>query len=77
MTKERKSLRKPLSFSTTMRNPERIAGFLNCIIPFEGQVLTNDIIHEIVVKVITEKLYYTQKYEMKVQNIKIFIKILI
>lgn len=70
MTKERKSLRKPLSFSTTMRNPERIAGFLNCIIPFEGQILTNDIIHEVIIKLISEKLYYTQKYEMKVPKYK-------
>lgn len=70
MTKERKATRKPLSFSTTMRNPERIAGFLNCILPFEGQVLTNKIIHEVAVKLISEKLYYTQKYEMKVPEYK-------
>lgn len=67
---ERNAERKPLSFSTTMRNPERIAGFLNCILPFEGQILTNDIIHEVIVKVISEKLYYTQKYEMKVLEYK-------
>lgn len=70
MTKERKSERKPLSFSTTMRNPDRIAGFLNCILPFEGQVLTNDVIHEVVVKLISGKLYYTQKYEMKIPEYK-------
>lgn len=70
MTKERKAVRKPLSFSTTMRNPERIAGFLNCILPYEGQILTNTIIHEVIVKLISEKLYYTQKYEMKVPAYK-------
>lgn len=40
MAKEREKEYKPLSFSTTMRNPARIADFLNCILPFEGQILT-------------------------------------
>ena len=70
MTKKRKAQHKPLSFSTTMRNPERIAGFLNCVLPFEGQVLTNEIINEIIINLITKKLYYTQKYEMKVPAYK-------
>lgn len=48
---------KPLSFSTTMRNPNRIADFLNCLLPFEGMTLTNDLIDKIVRKVIKEKLY--------------------
>lgn len=48
---------KPLSFSTTMRNPDRIAGFLNCLLPYEGQILTNELILGIVRKVIKEKLY--------------------
>lgn len=66
MTKERNAVRKPLSFSTTMRNPERIAGFLKCILPYEGQVLNNDVIHEVAINLIRDKYYYTQKYEMKV-----------
>ena len=70
MSKERKAVRKPLSFSTTMRNPERIAGFLNCVLPFEGQILTNKIIHEVIIKLISEKLYFTQKYEMKIPEYK-------
>lgn len=43
MPRERAAEYKPLSFSTTMRNPTRIAGFLNCILPFEGKILTNEI----------------------------------
>lgn len=70
MTKEKQSLRKPLSFSTTMRNPERIAGFVKNLLPFEGQILTNEVIHEVAVNLITDKLYYTQKYEMKVPEYK-------
>ena len=53
----RKAEHKPLSFSTTMRNPERMAGFLNCIKPFEGMILTNEVIMKIVYKVIEGKLY--------------------
>lgn len=66
MTKERQKEYKPLSFSTTMRNPARIAEFLKCILPYEGQILTSNIIHEVAMNLIIAKLYYTEKYEMKV-----------
>ena len=52
-----KSKIKPLSFSTTMRNPERIANFLSCLSHFEGQILTNQVIDDIVFNVINNKLY--------------------
>lgn len=57
MPRERQSEYKPLSFSTTMRNPARIADFLNCILPFEGQVLTNVIINQVATTLIKKKLY--------------------
>lgn len=44
MARKREAEYKPLSFSTTMRNPLRIADFLKCILPYEGQTLTNEII---------------------------------
>lgn len=50
---------KPLSFSTTMRNPNRIAGFLSQIVEFEGQILTSEIIYKVIHNVIKNKLYYT------------------
>lgn len=53
----RNSEHKPLSFSTTMRNPERISQFVACIKEFEGQILTNEIIMKIVKKIIGKKLY--------------------
>lgn len=53
----RKIEHKPLSFSTTIRNPERIAEFVNCIKDFEGQILTESIIMRIVKNVIKNKLY--------------------
>lgn len=59
MARERKKEYKPLSFSTTMRNPARIADFLKCILPFEGQVLTNEIIHEVAINLISNKVYTT------------------
>ena len=52
MSKERAKEYKPLSFSTTMRNPARIAAFLNCILPYEGQILTNAIIDQVAINLI-------------------------
>lgn len=48
---------KPLSFSTTMRNPERIASFLQVIKDFDGQILDEDLIKKIVSKTLKNKLY--------------------
>lgn len=53
----KKEEHKPLSFSTTMRNPERIAAFLSCLKEFEKMILTNDLIDKIVKKIIKNKLY--------------------
>lgn len=55
---------KPLSFSTTMRNPDRIAGFLNQIVEFENEILTTEVIYKIIHNVIKNKLYYTM-YEYR------------
>lgn len=53
----RKAERKPLSFSTTMRNPSRIVSFLNCLLPYENQILTHDVIMKVIHNAIKEKLY--------------------
>lgn len=74
MARERQKEYKPLSFSTTMRNPARIAAFLNCILPYEGQVLTSDIIHKVAANLIAAKLYYTEKYEMKIPEYRTIYK---
>lgn len=57
MAREREAEYKPLSFSTTMRNPARIADFLKCILPYEGQTLTNKIIMSVASSLIKKKLY--------------------
>lgn len=60
---------KPLSFSTTMRNPNRIAGFLKCLMNVENQVLTNEIAINVAKKLINKKLYWT-RYEKSVPEYK-------
>lgn len=59
MPRGRRLERKPLSFSTTMRNPMRIAAFLNVIVPYEGQVLDDNTINCIVSDVLKSKIYTT------------------
>ena len=49
--------RKPLSFSTTLRSPERIAAFLDVLSMFEGQILTNQVIDNICCQIFIKKLY--------------------
>lgn len=55
--KGKKAVPKPLSFSTTMRNPNRIVSFLNCLLPYENQILTHQLIMKVVRSAIREKLY--------------------
>lgn len=55
--KGRKPEHKPLSFSTTMRNPNRIAGYLSCLLPYEGQILTHEIIMKVIASSIRNKIY--------------------
>lgn len=69
MTTNRREERKPLSFSTTMRNPERIVSFISCLIPYENQILTSELIHKIIKNVIRKRLYSTL-YEKKVPKYK-------
>jgi len=59
MHKDRQAEHKPLSFTTTLRNPERIAGFLACLKQFDGQILTDALIDKIVKALINQKLYST------------------
>ena len=69
MRNEREAEHKPLSFTTTLRNPERIAGFLACLKQFDGQILNNSLIDKIVKAVIKQKLYYTM-YEKRTPSLK-------
>ncbi len=60
---------KPLLFTTTLRNPERIKDFLAVIGKYNGQVLTNAVIDKIVFDLISQKLYIPM-YTHKVSRLK-------
>lgn len=69
MVRKRKLERKPLSFSTTMRNPLRIVDFVKVILPFEGKILDNVVVNSIVKEVLKKKLYYTMPQKRKYSDI--------
>lgn len=55
MSRTRQAEYKILSFSTTMRNPQRIAEFLKALLPFENHILTHEIIMQIVAYLVENK----------------------
>ena len=66
--------RKPISFDTTIRNPERIPYFLSVLKAYEGKVLTYELALEIEAQMIIQKIYeptaqtlgnYTKEYNKK------------
>lgn len=52
---------KPLLFTTTMRNPERIKRFLNILTVFDGKILTNKLAENIMGEMIRFGLYRPMK----------------
>lgn len=50
---------KPLLFTTTMRNPERIKDFLSILKNYNGKVLTNSLVIEVVKELIKNGFYET------------------
>lgn len=68
-----KAISKPLSFSTTIRNPHRIADFLFCLKPFNNKILTNNLIYEIIKVVLGRKIYHTMPEVRDPELNKIFI----
>ena len=50
---------KPLLFTTTVRNPERIKDFIKVISNYNNKILTNEVIMKIVKDMIAGKYYYT------------------
>ncbi len=49
--------RKPIAFDTTLRNPERIAGFVSVLEKYENEFLNNDLAIEIEAEIIRQKLF--------------------
>lgn len=57
MSREKSPEYKPLLFTTTIRNPERMKDFIEILIPFNNMILDNNLINEIVYKLISKKIY--------------------
>ena len=49
--------RKPISFNTTLRNPERIPQFLSLLSQYEGQRMTDEVALELEAKIIIHKIF--------------------
>lgn len=54
---KRKNEYKPLLFTTTLRNPERIKSFLSIIAKYDKEILTNKLIDKIVFDLVSSKIY--------------------
>lgn len=57
MARRRESKYKPLLFTTTVRNPERMKRLLNILSKFNGEVLTSDLAEQIIGELIKYGLY--------------------
>lgn len=66
--KKRQSEYKPLLFTTTLRNPERLKDFLTIFSEYDGEILTNEIVGK-VAKTLTQKgLYQPMKVSQSVKD---------
>ena len=61
---------KPLSFTTTVRNPERIKFFIKVLEKFEGEKLTNNLAKRILLELIREKVIRPDQGFRKHSNLK-------
>jgi len=59
---------KPLLFTTTMRNPERLKDFLLVFKEFDGEILTNKIIEKVAKSLIKKGLYKPMKVSLSVKD---------
>ena len=64
---KRKADYKPLLFTTTMRNPERLKSFLKLLEKFDGEILTSEVIEKFVCNVIRVGLYQPMKVSDKIK----------
>ena len=64
---KRKAEYKPLYFTTTIRNPERIKPFLEVFSKYNKKTLDNSVIKEICKEIIKENLYTPTKISKDVK----------
>src|SRR3989338_1897452 len=65
---KRQSEYKPLLFTTTMRNPERLKDFLTVLAEYDGEILTNEIIDKVAKSLIQKGLYQPMKVSSAVKD---------
>ena len=65
---QRKAKYKPLLFTTTMRSPERLKGFLSVLKEYNGQVLDNRLAKKIAGEIIKRGLYRPTKLSVGVKQ---------
>ncbi|MFA6017541.1 MAG: AlwI family type II restriction endonuclease [Patescibacteria group bacterium] len=66
--KIRKSEYKPLLFTTTLRNPERLKWFLGVLKSYNGQILTNELAKKISGEIIKIGLYKPTNINLLIKN---------
>ncbi len=52
---------KPLSFSTTLRNPERIGDLLLAIVDFNNKIMTKKVCYDIYIELVQSQIVYPQQ----------------
>ncbi|MFH1859021.1 MAG: AlwI family type II restriction endonuclease [Patescibacteria group bacterium] len=65
---KRQSEYKPLLFTTTMRNPERLKDFLMVLAEYDGEILTDEIIDKVAKALIQKGLYQPMKISSGVKD---------
>jgi hypothetical protein len=65
---KRKATFKPLLFTTTVRNPERLKFFYKVLSQFDNQILSDDVINQVVSLLIKKGLYQPMKVNSLVKN---------
>ncbi len=65
---KRKSNYKPLLFTTTMRNPERLKDFLTIFSKYDSEILTIEIIEQVTKELIQKGLYQPTRVSQIVKN---------
>ncbi|NMC51174.1 AlwI family type II restriction endonuclease [Candidatus Kuenenbacteria bacterium] len=65
---KRQSEYKPLLFTTTMRNPERLKDFLTVLAEYDGEILTNEIIDKVAKSLIQKGLYQPMKVSSAIKD---------
>ena len=59
---------KPLLFTTTMRNPERLKDFLTVLGEYDGEILTNEVIDKVAKILIQKGLYQPMKISQTIKD---------